>query len=134
MVFNAPSLSGTWLAAFVASVHFILKCCVELMSFFLTFAGLAVVTEVGRGAVRPAVGDLVACVVGSLGDERLGLKGVASGWFVFAHQALEEIFDVCGGECSIGLGRRRHVGVVIFVVGGWSWVCLVERRLIDKLF
>ena len=83
----------------------------------------------------PAVGDLVARVISSLCNERFGIEGTASRrWLVLAEHGFEEVFNVIGGESSIGLNRGWDVGVNVFVVGGLFRVLLVNGHLIYKLF
>ena len=104
------------------------------MAFFLAFASFAVMSEVGRNAVGPAIGDFVAGIVNALGDERLGVLRATSVGFELRHHGLEKSFDVGGGERGVGLGRRCCVGVVVFIVGVLCRIMLVDWHLIDELF
>ena len=105
------------------------------MTFLLAFAGFAVMAKVGSDAVGPAVGDLGAGVIRSLGDKRLGVaEGTAPGGIELIHHGFEEIFDVRCREHCIGVGRRLDVGVGVFIVDRLSWLLLVDGHLVDELF
>ena len=104
------------------------------MPGLFAIAGFTVVAKVGCDAMGPTVSDFSAIVVFALGHERLGwVVALLVWWLELNHHCFENIFDVVGSECSVGLVGRWCVRISVFVARRFR-LLLVEGHLVDEMF